>query len=157
MSTDYLLELTEQKNHPNTELDALHLSDGALEILKSGKVNNRLLSELVCHRDFRRLMVDMEIYVDRLASMQIDNLNNGIDFTRQMVAEQYSPDDLDLHFRTLELAHIHEDEYFSYTLRDDLTSILRDIRQAHTKDAVTTPERSVTGDFQKNVREVIEA
>ena len=27
VSTDYLLGLTEQKNHPNTELDALHLGD----------------------------------------------------------------------------------------------------------------------------------
>lgn len=85
--------------------------------------------------------MDMEIYVDRLASIQSDNLNNGIDFTSQMVAEQYSPDDLDLHFRTLELAHIHEDEYFSYTLRDDLTSVLRDIRQAHTKETLTDPGR----------------
>ena len=75
VSTDYLMGLTEQKNRPNTELDALHLSDGALEVLKSGTINNRLLSELICHKGFRRLMVDMEIYVDRIASMQIDNLN----------------------------------------------------------------------------------
>lgn len=44
MSTDYLLGLTEQKNHPNTELDALHLCDDANEILKTGKFNHRLLS-----------------------------------------------------------------------------------------------------------------
>ena len=34
VSTDYLLGLTEQKNHPNTELDALHLGDDAIEVLR---------------------------------------------------------------------------------------------------------------------------
>ena len=48
VSTDYLLGLTEQKNHPNTELDALHLGDDAIEVLKTGKFNHRLLSELIC-------------------------------------------------------------------------------------------------------------
>lgn len=41
--------LTEQKNHPNTELEALHLNDDAIEVLKSGKINNRLLCEMVTH------------------------------------------------------------------------------------------------------------
>ena len=30
VSTDYLLGLTENKNHPNTELNAMHLSDDAI-------------------------------------------------------------------------------------------------------------------------------
>lgn len=32
VSTDYLLGMTETKNHSDTELDALHLSDGAIEV-----------------------------------------------------------------------------------------------------------------------------
>lgn len=36
VSTDYLLGLTEQKNHPNTELDVLHLGDDAIEVLRTG-------------------------------------------------------------------------------------------------------------------------
>ena len=32
VSTDYLLGMTETKNHPDTELDALHLSDDAIEV-----------------------------------------------------------------------------------------------------------------------------
>lgn len=38
VSTDYLLGMTETKNHPDTELDALHLSDGAIEVLRTGDV-----------------------------------------------------------------------------------------------------------------------
>ena len=36
VSTDYLLGMTETKNHPDTELNALHLSDGAIEVLRTG-------------------------------------------------------------------------------------------------------------------------
>ena len=46
VSTDYLMGLTENKNHPNTELQSLHLSDDMVELLSSGKINNRLLCEL---------------------------------------------------------------------------------------------------------------
>ena len=31
VSTDYLMGLTENKNHPNTELQSLHLSDDMVE------------------------------------------------------------------------------------------------------------------------------
>lgn len=34
VSLDYLLGLSEQKNHPNTELQELHLSDNMLDLLK---------------------------------------------------------------------------------------------------------------------------
>ena len=37
VSTDYLMGLTENKNHPNTELQSLHLSDDMVELLSSGK------------------------------------------------------------------------------------------------------------------------
>ena len=36
VSTDYLLGMTETKNHPDTELDALHLGDDAIVVLRTG-------------------------------------------------------------------------------------------------------------------------
>ena len=61
VSTDYLLGMAEQKNHPNAELNALHLNDDAIDILKEGKFNKQLLSEMICHKDFQRMMLDSEI------------------------------------------------------------------------------------------------
>ncbi len=72
----YLLGLTENKDHVDTNLADLHLSDQAIEVLTSGQINNRLLSELIVHPEFSRLMADMEIYVDGVVSMQICNLNS---------------------------------------------------------------------------------
>ena len=60
VSTDYLLGLAEQKNHPDAEVLDLHLSDEMLDILRSGEINNRLLCEIVTHKEFRRLLADIE-------------------------------------------------------------------------------------------------
>jgi len=82
VSTDYLLGVTDNKNHPNTELSTLHLSDAAVDVLKKGNFNHRLLSELICHKDFRHFMVDAEIYVDRIADMRINDMNTVLEATR---------------------------------------------------------------------------
>ena len=75
VSTDYLMGVSENKNHPNTELQALHLSDAMVELLSSGKINNRLLCELATHPNFLRLMVDMEIFIDQIADMRVNQMN----------------------------------------------------------------------------------
>lgn len=140
VSTDYLLGVSEMKNHPDIELASLHLSDEMIEVLKSRKINNRLLCELATHKDFQRLMVDMEICVDRIASMQIHNLNVVLAATRKQIVEKFDPDENDLYLRTLELAQINEDEYFNRVVHDDLDGIIRDIQEAHKKDPMTADE-----------------
>ena len=140
VTTDYLLGVSEQKNNPDADLQSLHLSDAAIEVFKSGKINNRLLCELVTHPDFQRMMVDMEITVDRIAAMRVHDMNTVLAVTRQQVMEKYAPGDNDLYMRTLELAQIDEDQYFSRVVHDDLDAILKDIREAHKKDRTTADE-----------------
>ena len=134
--------LTEIKNHPNTELDALNLGDDAIEVLKTGRFNHRLLSELICHKDFQRLMLDAEIYVDRIADMRINDMNAVLEAVRQMVLAKKGDGKNDLYLRTLELAQVPEEEYFGHVVADDLTGILRDIRKAHKTDSTTADEPS---------------
>lgn len=82
VTTDYLLGLTESKNHPNADLPDLHLSDEMIALLKSGSINNRLLSELALHKDFQRFLVDIEIFVDRIADMRIHDMNALLEANR---------------------------------------------------------------------------
>lgn len=148
VSTDYLLGLTENKNHPNVELNALHLSDDAITVLSTGNFNHRLLSEMICHKDFQRMMLDAEIYVDRIADMRITNMNAAMEAVRQSVIKKKGNDDEDLYLRTLELAQVQEDEYFGHVISKDLTGILRDIRDTHRKDATTADENCAALDVQ---------
>lgn len=148
VSTDYLLGMTEQKNHPNAEMDALHLSDDAIDILKEGKFNRRLLSEMLCHREFQTMMLDAEIYVDRIADSHIQTLNASIDALRaKLSGEQVN----DLWLRTLGKSHINEDEYFGRAIYDDLIIILKDIQAAHMADKTTADEISEIDRFKQLV------
>ena len=155
VSTDYLLGLTEQKNHPNTELDALHLGDDAIEVLRTGKFNHRLLSELICHKDFQRFMLDAEIYVDRIADMRVNDMNAVLEAVRQMALIKNGGEENDLHLRTLEVAQIREDEYFGNLIADDLKGILRDIRSEHRPDTMTADEVSFAETMQDQLQDAM--
>ena len=155
VSTDYLLGLTEQKNHPNTELDALHLGDDAIEVLRTGKFNHRLLSELICHKDFQRFMLDAEIYVDRIADMRVNNMNAVLEAVRQMALMKNGGEENDLHLRTLEVAQIREDEYFGSLIAGDLKDILRDIRSEHRPDTMTADETSLVATVQGQLQDAM--
>ena len=155
VSTDYLLGLTEQKNHPNTELDALHLGDDAIEVLRTGKFNHRLLSELICHKDFQRFMLDTEIYVDRIADMRVNDMNAVLEAVRQMALMKNGGEENDLHLRTLEVAQIREDEYFGSLIADDLKGILRDIRNEHRPDTMTADETSLVATVQGQLQDAM--
>ena len=134
-------------------MSALHLSDDAIDVLKVGKFNPRLLSEILCHHDFQKMMLDAEIYAERIADMRINDMNAVLQAVRQMVLMQQEEKQNDLHLRTLELAQVQEDEYFGHVISDDLKLILWDIRETHQDDAATADSHSPALDVQKSLQE----
>jgi len=155
VTTDYLLGLTENKNPSNTDITDLHLQDDIIEILKNGSLNNRLLCELIRHKNFRRLLADIEIYVDNIAGMQINNLNSLVDTIREKLISKYSPNKDDSYLHVLEAAHINEHEYFSNMVHDDIGEIIRDIRDTHIHDSTSAPEWSVAEQMKKDIEEAV--
>ncbi|MCI9626325.1 MAG: helix-turn-helix transcriptional regulator [Clostridia bacterium] len=157
VTTDYLLGLTENKNHPNTELAELHLSDEMIELLKNGKINVRLLCELAAHKDFVKLMADIEIYVDGIAAMQIQNLNSTVDLAWAEIIERYHPGEHDRTLLTLEAAHINENLYFGQRTYEDMVGILHDIKENHTKDSTSAPETPVASQVKSAIEKAAAA
>lgn len=156
VSLEYLLGLTEQRKRPITDIEALHLSDEAIAVLKDAKFNRRLLSEIICHKDFQRLMIDSEIFVDRIADMRIHDMNVLLEAYRQKILAGHNaaaPDDL--YMRTLELAQIQENDYFAHVFSEDLTVILKDIREAHKKDKTTADTDSPALDAIAGLEDVL--
>ena len=146
VSTDYLLGLTEIKNHPNTELHELRLSDEMIDLLKSGRINNRLLCEIATHEAFPRFLADVEIYVDAIADMRVNDMNTVLNFARQSILDKHEVGEDDLYVRTLELAQVSEEDYFSHVMQRDLDAITRDIRERHKADSTTADTNSVAAD-----------
>ena len=152
VTTDYLLGVTENKKRPDAVLSDLHLSDGAVDVLRNGKFNHRLLCELIVHENFRRFMTDLEIYVDGYVSANIQNLNAGLEATRQMLKKKYAADENDLYMSTLKLGQIDEDEYFGRVLYDELVAILKNIKTEHRKDK-TTSDGSMIDNLMKELED----
>lgn len=153
VSADYLMGLTETKNHPNTALHELHLSDDMIDVLRDGKLNNRLLCEIVTHEGFRRFLVDAEIYIDRIADMRINDMNTILAAVRQQVMQEHDPGENDLYVRTLEVAQIQESEYFSHIAAEDMGEILKDIREKHQTDTTTADTDSTASKVQRQLQE----
>lgn len=154
VSVDYLLCRTENREQINTPLAELHLNDEMVALLKSGRINNRLLCEIATHKDFIKFLADIEIYVDGIATMQIQNLNSLVDTVRNEVIERYRPGEDDPHLRILQAAHIEDDEYFSHMIQDDIDVIVRDVRTAHKSDSESAPPTTIADELKQDLQDV---
>ena len=83
-------------------------------------------------------------------------MNAALEAVRQSVIQKKGNDSEDLYLRTLELAQVQEDEYFGHVISEDLTGILRDIRDAHRKDATTADESCAALDVQKQLQDAMD-
>jgi hypothetical protein len=129
-----------------------------ISVLESGKINNRLLCEIATHENFRRLMTDIEIFVDRIADMRIDQMNLVLEATRQEILQRQSQaaDENDLYVRTLELGQVQESDFFSHVVHDDLDSILRDVRAAHVDDRTTADAQPTLAEYEQKFRQTMQ-
>ena len=153
VTADYLLGLTETKNHPNAELADLRLSDDMIELLKSGLMDNSLLCELATHPDFPRLMADLEIYVNGVAVKQVQAANAIVDTMSATIMKQHNPGLTDPQLRQLVAAHIDDDSFCRYVIQQDINSIALDLREAHKDDFFSVPEDNPLEDFLQTAEE----
>ena len=139
VTADYLLGLSQTKNHPNADLADLRLSNDMIELLKSGRVDNSLLCELAAHPDFPRLMADLEIYVNGVAVKQVQAANAIVDTMSATIMKRYNPGLTDPQLRQLVTAHIDDDSFCRYVIQQDINKIAFDLRETHKDDFFQRP------------------
>ena len=147
VTADYLLGLSETKNHPNADLADLRLSDDMIALLKSGLIDNSLLCELATHPDFPRLMADLEIYVNGIATKQVQGANAIVDAMSATIMKRHNPGLTDPQLRQLITAHIDEDSFCRYVIQQDISKIVLDLREAHKDDFFSVPADNPLKDF----------
>ena len=156
VSTDYVLALTDQKKHPNTELDLLHLDDKTIDILSSGEINNRLLCEMICHENFEQLLSDIEIYVDHLAAQFVQTLNEQVRIQRDMIQSAAEEKEINLDnksriMRTLDAGLVDDQQYFNLLIHNDLDQITKDIKTQHEKDTTTADKDNPASEMVREI------
>ena len=144
VSVSYIIGETENTTEVLTPIEELHLSDRAIDVLRNAKFNTRLLSEIICHKDFRRLMTDSEIYVDRMAGEAFKNLNRSYELVRRSLVGSHISDPEDLWMQTLQVSQVEETDFFRILIQRDLMNILKDIREGHLDDSTTMDEENST-------------
>lgn len=137
VSIDYLKGITENSTEALTPLAELHLSDEAVAVLKSGLINNRLLSEMIAHTGFRKFMTDSEIYVDRIVEIRIKDMSTMLETVRSRLIGKAGADPEDLYMSTLKTAQLSDTDFLGQALKEDLMDILSDIRESHVTDSTT--------------------
>ena len=118
------------------------------------KLNNRLICEIICYEYFRRLLVDSEVVVDRIAEMHTEEFASIMNIGRLKVLEK-SDDENALDARTLEIAEELDKHYIESVLTQDLLSLLNDIREKHLTDSTTADALYTADEAHKKIDEVM--
>jgi transcriptional regulator with XRE-family HTH domain len=151
VSTDYLFGVTDNRKHRNTAVDALRLSDTAIEALTGGKMNNRLISELLSHPEFPNLLNSVEVYVDRKVLPQIANMNMIYKLTEDKIKADFAVDDKDEYIRQLQELVVDEDEYLRYRISERFNALMKDLFAAHKKDELSKEQEQTLREMKENL------
>ena len=136
VSADYLFGLTDLQQYRNIEIDELRLSDEAIAVLKSGMLNNRLISEFIAHEDFPQFLRTMEIYIDRKIIPQMKTMNAMYKFVEHSLKEHTDISDNDGILVFLQQSVIDEDGYLRHRVSERFNLLLASLFEAHKKDKV---------------------
>ena len=152
VSADYLVGLTENLRHSNLAIDKLRLSDEAVEILKNGKLNNRLISEFLSHEDFPNLLSAMEIYIDRKILPQINTVNTIYKAAESSIREHFAVSENDEVMAFLQQSVIDEDEYLRYRISERFNAVMKSLFDAHKKDPLSVEQTEVMTEIKENIQ-----
>ena len=151
VSADYLFGLTDNRQHRHIKVDAPRLSDTAIENLKGEKYNNRLVSELLAHPDFPKLLNAVEMYIDRKVLPQMNTMNAMYKIAESAIKNNFEVTDNDEVIALLQEAVVDEDEYLRYRISERFNALLKKLFDAHKKDALPDEQVSVLQELKDSL------
>ena len=153
VSADYLFGLTDNRKCRDVEMDKLHLSDKAIELLMSENLNNRLLSDLLTHPDFPELLAGLEVFIDRFISENMEIVNKTYKVAIDKVNKKFKPVERREYLQALRESSIDGDDYLRFRLAQRFERIAQSLYDTH-KNAAQSPEgegyiKQFTGQIEK--------
>ena len=151
VSTDYLVGKTESREYGTARIDELNLTNDAIDVLKSGKLNNYLVSELLSHPDFQQLLTAIEIYIDRKVLPQMSTVNAMYKFAEKTITENFKVSSRDEVIAFLKQSVVDEDEYLLYRISERFNIIMKSLFDKHEKNAPPV-ENPIVSQFEKDIQ-----
>jgi len=152
VSTDYLFGVTDNRQHRNIEIDALALSDDAIEVLKNKKLNNRLISEFLSHDDFPNLLRTIEVYIDRKILPQMNVINSLYTAAESTIRENFAVADNDEVMEFLQQSIIDEDEYLRYRITERFNDVMKSLFDKHKKDSLPAEQAEAMNEIKEQLQ-----
>jgi transcriptional regulator with XRE-family HTH domain len=151
VSTDYLVGKTESREYGTARIDELNLTNDAIDVLKSGRLNNYLVSELLAHPDFQQLLTAVEIYIDRKVLPQMSTVNAMYKFAEKTLTDNFKVSSRDEVVAFLRQSVIDEDEYLLYRISERFNVIMKSLFDKHEKLAPPA-ENPIVTEFEKDMQ-----
>ena len=155
VSTDYLLGLTEVRTKKNLDIAQLGISEEAAIQLVSGKLDLGVLSRLLEHREFAKILFLMRAYLDD--PLELGNMarNEMIDFMTDMADEwclvhpaKQKEVQRDMRYLSAHKLCTHEAEMEK--IKNLFMKILRDVKKM---DHHELPKQTMTAALLNSLRE----
>ncbi len=129
----------------------MRLSDEAIRVLKNGNLNNRLISELLTHKEFQQLLNAIEVYIDQKVIPQIKNMNAMYKLAEETIKDNCSGSENDTIITFLKESVINEDDYLRYRISERFNSILKSLFEAHKKDALPEEQNNIINQMKNDI------
>lgn len=150
VSLDYLFGVTDNLQHRHIEVDKLRLTDEAIEVLVSGKLNNRLMCEIIAHPDFPELLSALEVYIDRKFSANIEIMNvayqKGLD---ELKDKGLLPEKRDIDIAAIRESIMDGDDYLRFRLTQRFEKLALDLYDSHEKEALSEIGKGYVNEYIK--------
>lgn len=130
VSMDFLAGRKISKDTQDTPVEALMLSNEAIDAVSNGNYDHVLLSEILSHKGFMRLMLDITVYVSQSYALSMVQNNAALSYAREMLLLSTGGIDIP-ESRAMELSAVDEDRFVLEAIHNDIDAILGDLLESH--------------------------
>lgn len=157
VSMDYLSGMTNHRQHRNVAIDELALTDEVVELLKSKRANNRLISELLTQEEFIKLLATIEIYIDGKISAGSNTLNATIQVAEKAILKDVNLKDKDELLAELREAFIDENACLRYRITERFNAVVQGLFEQHKHQIDSEAESLITDKIEECLDTYFEA
>lgn len=155
VSIDYLAGLKNNRSRQDTPIEALMLTDEAVNAVETANYERALLSEILANPKFGLLMLDIMVLVSQQYSVVMANNNSQYSYTREEILK-FTKGIEDFNSRTLAAFVVDENTFIKETIRKDLDTILNDMVKKHNKKELDEILSQIKTDTEKNIELALE-
>ena len=123
-----------------------------IEVLKSKTLNNQLVSELLSHDDFQKLLSAMEVYIDKKLLPHMNQMNAVYKLAETSIKENYVVEDGDEIIEFLQNSVIDEDEFLRYRISERFNEIMKSLFETHKKDGLPLEQNEIVEEMKDLVQ-----